>query len=77
MTLSLKLSLKLVELKWEKVMILRILKNLKNLVNATSMESCFGLLTFYIGICYYQLKQYMATTSHVKLCILKSKVIFW
>ena len=27
-------------------------------VNTTSMESCFGILTFYIGFCHYQLHQY-------------------
>ena len=29
-----------------------------NFVNATSMESCFGMSTFYINFCYYQLNQY-------------------
>ena len=58
MKLSLKLSLKLVEFKWEKVIILRLLKNVKNFVNGTSIESCFGMPTFYIGFCYYQLNQY-------------------
>ena len=27
-------------------------------VNTTSMESYFGMLTFYIGFCHYQLHQY-------------------
>ena len=40
---SLKLSLKLTELKWEKVVILRLLKNAKNFAHATSKESCFGI----------------------------------
>ena len=44
--LSLKFSLKLVEFKWEKVIVLPILKNVKNFVNATTMENCFGMLTF-------------------------------
>ena len=57
MDLSLKLTLKLVEFKWEKVIIWRLLKNVKNFVNATSMESCFAMPTFYIGFCYYQLNQ--------------------
>ena len=56
MKLSLKLSFKYVEFKWEKVIILRLLKKVKNFVNATSMESCFSMPTFYIG--YYQLNQY-------------------
>ena len=53
-----KLSLKLIEFKWEKVIILLLLKNGKNFVNATSMESCSGMPIFYIGFCYYQLNQY-------------------
>ena len=57
MDLPLKLSLKLVEFKWEKVIILRLLKNFKNFANATKMESCFAIPTFYIGFCYYQLNQ--------------------
>ena len=44
--LSLKFSLKLVKFKWEKVIVLPILKNVKNFVNATTMENCFGMLTF-------------------------------
>ena len=55
--LSLKLLLKLVEFMWEKVIILQLLKNIKKFVNAASMESCFGMPTFYIGFCYYQLNQ--------------------
>ena len=58
MKLSLKLSLKLIEFKWEKVAILQLLTNVKNFVNATSMENCFGIPTFYIGFCYYQWNQY-------------------
>ena len=40
------------------MIILRLLKNVKNFVDATSMESCFRMPTFYIGFCYYQLNQY-------------------
>ena len=58
MKLSLKLSLKLEEFKWEKKVILRLFKDVKNTVNATSLESCFGIPIFYIGVCYYQLNQY-------------------
>ena len=58
MKLHFKLSLKLIEFKWEKVKILRLLKNVRNLVKVTSMESCFDMPTFYIGFCYYQLNQY-------------------
>ena len=46
MKLSFKLSLKLVEFKSEKVIILRLLKNVKNFVNASSIESCFCIPTF-------------------------------
>ena len=58
MKLSLKLSLKLVEFMWEKVIILQLSKDAKNFVNATSIGSYFGKPTFYIGSCYYQLNQY-------------------
>ena len=27
-------------------------------VDTTSMDSCFGMPTFYISFCYYQLNQY-------------------
>ena len=43
---------------WEKLIILQLLKNAKNFVNATSIESYFGMPTFYIGFCNYQLNQY-------------------
>ena len=33
-------------------------KERQKFVNATSMDSCFGMLTFYICFCYYQIKQY-------------------
>ena len=46
MKLSFKLSLKLVKFKSEKVIILRLLKNVKNFVNASSIESCFCIPTF-------------------------------
>ena len=55
-----KLSLNLIVFKWEKVIILRLLKSVKNFVSAMSMESCFGMPTFYIGFCYYQLNQYVS-----------------
>ena len=58
MKLSMKLSLKLVEFKQEKVKILELLKNVKNFFNASSIENCFVMPTFYIGFCYYQLNQY-------------------
>ena len=32
--------------------------NFATSVNTTSMESCFGMSTFYIGFCHYQLHQY-------------------
>ena len=32
--------------------------NFATSVNTTSMESCFGMPTFYIGFCHYQLHQY-------------------
>ena len=72
MTLSLKLSLKLVKFKWEEVIILQLSKNVKNFVNATSMESCFGMPIFYISFCYYQINQYGSYWK--KQYILKSKV---
>ena len=46
-----KLSLKLLEFKWEKVIILQLF------VNATSIKTCFSMTTFYIGFCHYQLHQ--------------------
>ena len=59
MKLSLKLSFKLIKFKWEKVIILRLLKDVKNFVNTKSVENCcFGMPTVYIGFCYYQLNQY-------------------
>ena len=33
-------------------------KNFATIFNITSMESCFGMPSFYIGFCYYQLHQY-------------------
>ena len=48
----------LVQFKWEKVIILYLLKNVKNLVNATSREGFFGMPTSCIGFCHYQLHQY-------------------
>ena len=59
-----KLSLKLVKFKREKVIILRHLKNVKNFVNATSIENCFGMPTFYVGFCHYQLHQYGSYYSY-------------
>ena len=49
------LSLNLLEFNREKVLILRLLKNVKTFVNTTSMKSCFGMPTFYVGFCYHQL----------------------
>ena len=46
-----KLSLKLLEFKWEKVIILQLF------LNATSIKSCFRMTTFYIGFCHSQLHQ--------------------
>ena len=58
MKLSLKSLLKLIESKLGKVIILGLLKNVRNSMNAMIMENCFGMPTFYIGFCYYQLHQY-------------------
>ena len=58
MKLSLKLLMKLVEFKWEEAMISQLLRNVRNFVNATSMESGFGMPTFCISFCHYQLNQY-------------------
>ena len=32
--------------------------NFETSVNTTSMESCFGMPTLYIGFCHYQIHQY-------------------
>ena len=62
--LSLKLSLKLIEFRWKKSSSLRLLKNVKNFVNATSMESCFDMPTFYIVFCYYQLLTFIKNINN-------------
>ena len=74
MKLPFKLSLKF---QSEKVIILRLLRNVKTFVNATSMESWFGIPTFYIGFCYYQLKQWQLPTmwSCVFLFNIESEVL--
>ena len=58
MKVSLKLLLKLVDFKWEKLIILQLLKNVENFVNAPSMESCFSMPRFYTSFCSYQLNKY-------------------
>ena len=70
--ISLKLLLKFVEFKWEKLIILCLLKNAKNFVNVTRE------LFRYVHTLYWFLYSifYMAATSHGKLCFSKSKVKF-